>query len=376
MGVVGVDIGKYKCHATRMDMEGKVTQRLEFENSREGAQELLELVEEEDKVAMDATGHYWMNLHSFLGERNIKAGLVNPLKAKRFRQIFKVSTKTDKIDSHVIANLVRVDSSMMTLPNFSEVKYLTRMRTEIVVERSKTKQRIEGVLDKLFPEYRELFTDLFCLTSMALLKTYTTPQQMAALTEEELGTFLREKSKGKFGEAKAKQILDEARNTFGLKDEALGVELMLLLRRLRSQRKEINLLETEIEKLLDPEILLSIPGVGKVTAASVMAEIGDINTFESPVKLRGFAGLYPRKYQSGEYEAPGHMAKTGNKYLRTALYMAALCGVRRNPVLKKHYEKKLSEGKEKKVALMHCASKLLNIIYWMMKRNEPFRADA
>jgi transposase len=128
-------------------------------------------------------------------------------------------------------------------------------------------------------------------------------------------------------------------------------------------------------------LLLTIPGVGELTAATVLGEVGDISRFASVKQLIAFAGLDPAVYQSGKFTATRNkISKRGSTYLRKYLYMAAAAGIRKpkgiptNPVLYEYYSRKLEEGKPQKVAIVATCNKLLRIIYGVWSNAEPFRA--
>jgi transposase len=126
-------------------------------------------------------------------------------------------------------------------------------------------------------------------------------------------------------------------------------------------------------------LLLSIPGVGKLTAATIIGEIGDVNRFPTTKQLITYAGLNPTVYQSGRFKASNNkISKRGSTYLRKSLYQATTAAIRKvkgepnNPTLYDYYTKKRNEGKPYKVAVIATASKLLRIIYGVWKNNEKF----
>ena len=135
----------------------------------------------------------------------------------------------------------------------------------------------------------------------------------------------------------------------------------------------------EIEKMMNgylPDtqgLLRSIPGVGKVTAGTLVATIGDIHRFSNPEKLVAYVGLDPRVHQSGtSIHGKGYISKRGNRYLRYILFNAAFIAKRRNPLLKKYFEKKIGEGKHYFSALVATERKLIHLIYAVWTRGTPF----
>jgi transposase len=121
---------------------------------------------------------------------------------------------------------------------------------------------------------------------------------------------------------------------------------------------------------------LHIPGVGPATAATLMAEIGDIWRFDDVDQLLAYAGVHPREASSGQKgsnpETSWHMAKTGNAHLRTAVYRMALVGTQHNPVIAAHYRSKREAGKSKMNALGHCMSKSLSLVWGVWRNGQLF----
>lgn len=120
-------------------------------------------------------------------------------------------------------------------------------------------------------------------------------------------------------------------------------------------------------------LLRSIPGVGKVTAAALVAHVGDIKRFPSPEKLVAYIGLDSRVHESGtSIHGKGYISKRGSRYLRHVLFNAAFIAKRRNPELKRYMEKKLSEGKHYFSALCAVERKLVHLIWAVWTRSTPF----
>ena len=131
---------------------------------------------------------------------------------------------------------------------------------------------------------------------------------------------------------------------------------------------EITARISECIRGLNPPIL-TIPGIGELTAAIILSEYGDINKFETPAQMLSFAGLEPGYYQSGQAEYGGHMVKHGSSHLRYALMNACLPLITFEPVFAEYYAKKRAEGKPHRVALTHVAKKLLRVIYTLQTKN-------
>ena len=118
--------------------------------------------------------------------------------------------------------------------------------------------------------------------------------------------------------------------------------------------------------------MLTIPGLGEISAATILSEYGDISNFSSPNKMLAFAGLEPSIIQSGTIENNGKMVKHGSGHLRYSIMNAAMIILRYSPTFYDYYHKKRSEGKCHRVALSHVCKKLLRVIYTLEKNNIDF----
>ncbi|MFD0681398.1 MULTISPECIES: IS110 family transposase, partial [unclassified Paenibacillus] len=137
-------------------------------------------------------------------------------------------------------------------------------------------------------------------------------------------------------------------------------------------------IEALAEKLMEYELIQSIPGISTKIAATILAEIGEIDRFDHAKKLVAFAGVDPSVFSSGKFTATRNkITKRGSRRLRTTLYQAVRCGLRssRNKKLRVYYDQKRAEGKLFKVAVIACVNKLLHWIYAILTKKETFRLD-
>jgi len=162
-----------------------------------------------------------------------------------------------------------------------------------------------------------------------------------------------------------------ASNTVGVSNDIFSLELSSLLHLYQNLCSEINLLEKEIIDLITAlnRPLLTIPGIGPLSAAVIVSEFGDISRFKSTASMLSFAGLEPAYYQS---EHTGHMVKRGSPALRYTLMTVCIPLIRFNIVFAAYYHKKRAERKSHRVALSHVAKKLIHIIYTLETRNIIF----
>jgi len=156
---VGVDVGKAKCRAALMDQKGKIEDEFFFENSKNGIEHLVSLLNCEDKVVMESTGNLWLSIYDALEHRNIKVVLANPMKTKA---IASAKVKTDKVDAKILAHLLRADLVAETYvppQAIREIRALVRHRLSLVKMRTMVKNKVHALTDKY--GYRCEFSDMF-----------------------------------------------------------------------------------------------------------------------------------------------------------------------------------------------------------------------
>ncbi len=384
---LGIDIGKNNHEAGLVDGEGKQRGKsLRFANDQQGFSALTSFLEqkvgpgEELCVGMEATGHYWLPLYSFLHGKGFRLHVINPIQSDSLRNFHIRVAKTDSIDCFLIAHTIRfgnfsetrlADEDVLSLRN------LARFRESLKDSCANYKRQVVTVLDQVFPEYDALFSNMFGESSKAFLKTCGTPEQTVELDTKSLAALLRKASRGRHGTKKAEEIKDLAERSVGVPfcKDAFAFQLKILIEQIEFTEKQIGEIDKKLAKLLKKlnSVILSIPGVGPATGAVILGEIGDINRFDNPKKLVAFAGIDPTVMQSGNFSGShNRFSKRGSPYLRRAIWMAAVVAARFDPVFKAFYEKKRSEGKAYGTAIGAVARKLTYTIFAILKADKPY----
>ncbi len=387
MFYLGIDVAKVNHVASLIADDGSILiKAIKFTNSSEGLQKLLDCISNYDSsqvyCAMEATGTYWLSLFSALTDKGFNVSVFNPYQIKSFRGAYtNRKQKNDVIDSVLIANFLSFNGTEQTsLPNddLLALKNLTRYRRNLVDNISKAKTQVTGILDKVFPEYSDLFSDIFGEASKQILLNCPTPNEVINFNTRKLANLLKKASRGYHSTNKVREVKNLAKNSFGIKftGNACSFEIKQLVNQIIFLENQVNELEVKIKDIyskLDNH-LQSIPGIGEVTAPIILAEIGDINNFSSPSKLTAFAGIDPSENQSGNKKSSNEKtSKRGSPYLRHALYTAAMVASTSDPVMHDYYIKKRAEGKHHYVALTGIERKLLGIIFHVLKENRDYR---
>lgn len=284
-------------------------------------------------------------------------------------------SKNDRLDSINIAKaLLFGEHRYVTQKNLTNfvLKKLTPFRRSLIKQKTKFKIQLVYLLDIIFPELQYFFkSGIHSNAVYTLLKKYPSTEKIAALREKTLFSILNKASKGHYKEEHASQLKSLAKSSVGIKDTSVSMHIPQLIKLIEMLDSQINSIKEEIESSIDKEsVVLSIPGINFVAAASILGEINDIDNFDLPSKLLAFSRLDPKVRQSGNFNASScRMSKKGSPYLRYALIITAWNLVRNSETFNKYYLSKRAQGKSHYSALGHTAHKLVRIIYTLLKKN-------
>jgi len=385
MFYLGIDIGKNTHVASLMDENSKIVfKAFSFSNSTDGATSLLEKIQPYFKnleVGMEATGHYWLSLYSFLIEQGFIVHVINPIQTDGWRKGIEIrKRKTDIIDSVLIADLIRYGNFLETSladEDTMSLRNLSRFRSYLIGSIGDLKRKTICVLDQIFPEYSSVFSDIFGQTSKELLLKLNTPSDFEDISGSQLEELLSQVTFKNFAKKKINTLSEFAKSSFGITFclESFSFQLKLLIDQICFIEKQASDVEKQISELLEKinSPITTIPGIGDVTAATILGEIGDINRFSNASKLVAYAGIDAEISQSGEYESISNkMTKRGSPYLRKALFQAAFIASFHDPVFSAFYQLKRAQGKHHKVAVGAVARKLCHTIHSVLKSNSPY----
>ena len=386
MYIIGIDIGKNHHEASIVSPEGKqIGHSLRFATTHKGADSLMSFIfnnigNSSCIFGMEATGHYWYPIYSFLKARGYTIYVINPIQSDSLRKMYIRQTKNDSIDSFLIAEVIRFGqftTTSMADENILAMRQLCRYRDSVISSRTEIKLRISTIMEQIFPEYEKQFSSLWLSTSMGILEKYLTPENIENAPIDELFEIIKDKSHNKLTMKKAISIREAAADTFGIKiaQDAFSFQLKQLIDRMNFLDKQIESLDCQILEYYEKFdcYLHTIPGIGMIAAATILAEIGDINRFKSSSALVAFAGIDPTVRQSGEFSSThNHMSKRGSPYLRHAIFLAATtCSFHISP-LNAYYKKKRDQGKHHLTATGAVARKLTTVIYAVLRDSKPY----
>ena len=398
---VGIDVGSQNNAVYLMKPDGEKHSSFRMQNNRGGAKLLTEKIVsaiqsqglEGAVIGMEATSIYGDSLvyalreDGKLGQYSRKIHVLNPKQVNKFKESYPELPKNDDVDAFVIADKLRFGrigkEVYMDDYRYKALQTLTRARFYAVQDLTREKQRFANYL---FLKCSGLAQDKdianTSATTIALMERFETVDELAYADLDELTAFIDEKGRN-FADpaAKAKAIQTAARNSYRLPvtvNNSVNQAMAVSIATMRALEKQIKVLDKAIEQQFEiiPNTLTSIPGIGKVYSAGIIAEIGDVNRFQSQASVAKFAGLVWTQHQSGEFEAQDRkLIKSGNRFLRYYLLEAANSVRRCDSEFRRYYDLKFKEVNkhQHKRALALTARKLVRLVFRLLKDDRLYK---
>lgn len=392
--IVGVDIGSETNFARAFNWRGQELSKkvFRFSNSLEGFQSFLGYLNtymtiasaKQVIVGCEPTGHYWFNLARYLGENNVKLALVNPYHVKQIKELDDNSPKkTDLKDPKTIAKLV-VDGrySYPYLPEgiYADLREAVSSRERIVKELNAITNRIKRWLKIYFPEYLVVYKNFSAESGLTVLETVPLPQDIVQLGLEGVNQLWRDKKLRAVGMKRALTLVEAAHNSIGLPGgNCARMEIQLLLEDFRTKQSQLEMitevLEEETLRVPYADKLLAIKGVGLITVAGFLAEVGDIRRFDSPKQIQKLAGLEVKENSSGKHRGRSSISKRGRKRLRKILFQVMLPMIQNNAEFGEIYQYFITRQKNPlkgKQAIIAAGCKLIRVFYAILRHGVDY----
>ncbi len=398
---VGIDVGSQNNAVYLMKADGEKHSSFRMQNNRGGAKLLTERIVsaiqsqglEGVVIGMEATSIYGDSLvyalreDGKLGQYPRKIHVLNPKQVNKFKESYPDLPKNDDVDAFVIADKLRFGrigkEVYMDDYRYKALQTLTRARFCAVQDLTREKQRFANYL---FLKCSGLAQDKdianTSATTIALMERFETVDELAYADLDGLTAFIDEKGRNFAAPAaKAKAIQTAARNSYRLPvtvNNSVNQVMAVSIATIRALEKQIKVLDKAIEQqfAIIPNTLTSIPGIGKVYSAGIIAEIGDVNRFQSQASVAKFAGLVWTQHQSGEFDAKDtKLIKSGNRFLRYYLLEAANSVRRCDSEFRRYYDLKFKEVNrhQHKRALAFTARKLVRLVFRLLKDDRLYK---
>ena len=399
---VGIDVSSKTNVVYFMKPDGSKISNFSVANSLDGSKKLVKsILSALDKyslgevvIGLESTSVYGENLVYFLREDGSLAAhenrihVLNPKQVKKFKEAYNDLPKNDFIDSFVIADCLRFGriNKAVYLDDYryTALKTLTRARFYAVQNLAKEKQRLINIIFKKYSSLTQdkVFSDKFGKTALSVYTDFDSVDTLANMDLNELTEFIKKKGKNRFDDpdSVAQALQKAARSSYRLPktiNDSINQVLSVSINSIRAIEAQIKALEKAIAEQMDliPNTLQSVPGIGPVYAAGIIAEIGDINRFNNQAALAKYAGLAWTQHQSGDFESKvTHLIHTGNRFLKYYLCEAAFSLVRCDTEYNRFYHLKYKEVNkfQQKRALALTARKFVRLVFRLLKDNRLY----
>lgn len=396
--VVGIDVGSEKHYFRAFNWRGiELTKKpVPFSNSMMGFnafhEEVTRLKEqnglEEILVGFEPTGHYWFNLGQFLSGKNIRFVMVNPLHVHKTKELDDNSpSKNDRKDPRVIANLVRDGRYFYTyMPTgvYAELRNASNRRFVLTEELIRSKNRLQKWIAVYFPEYKGIYTHIDSKGGLMVLKTAPTPEEIIKLGVDGIIQIWKDVKLRGNGHKKAMLIVNAASQSIGLTEglEEARMEIHDLIEDYELQLKRLEKVNSLIENLCKQikyvDKLLEIKGIGMITIAGFIAEVGDITRFDNAKELQKLAGLELVADSSGKHNGKTRISKRGRKRLRYLLVQAAVSVIGKNEEFRQiheYYTTRDNNPLKKMQSLIAVACKLIRVFHVILTKGKSYDAS-
>jgi transposase len=391
--IVAIDVSQVTPVGYCRCPDGRDSKPFEFSNNAEGFKKLWDRIcsmkiahhLEEVIVGFESTGVYGEPLAHYLRQKPVKLVQVNPLHTKRMKELEGNSpSKTDRKDPRVIADVMVLGHALsVVIPEgaAAELRRLSQARERHLQRRTVSYNQLHALVFLLFPEFLQVMKDLKTKSAQYLLRQSPTPEAIREAGVEALTLALRRVSRGKLGRDRAEALYEAAGQSVGLREGRRG--MLLELEEILSDIDRANRFIEKVEKEMIHDLkqipyshcLLSVKGIGKVTAAGLIGEIGDFRQFHTLPEITKMAGLDLFEISSGKHQGAHRISKRGRAHLRKLLYFAAINTVRRGGVMHGQYQRYLQRGMVKTKALVAIARKLLRILFALVRDHSHYVED-
>lgn len=388
--IVAIDVGKSIHHGYFRSAGGQDIKAFQFFNSQESYDgfwiKLFKFKQqnglEEIVVGFESTGPYAEPLMNFLAKKPVKLVQVNPMHTKRLKELTGNSpNKTDSKDPRVIADIISLGHALtVVVPKGSaaELRRLSQARQRASKNRNAMINQLHHLVFVIFPEFTQVIKKISSKSALFLLKNHPSPEDIIELGFEQLQTILKKVSVGRLREGKIKTLFESAVNTAGIGDgkESLITEIKYLAFCIERESEFIEHLEKQMSRYLKQipysYNILSIKGIGEVTLAGLISEVGDFRQFKTIAEIMKLSGLDLYEISSGKHRGQRHISKRGRSYLRKLLFFVAINTIRSKGIMRGHYRKMIDKGMPKIKAVVAISRKLLRIIFAIVRNHTTY----
>jgi transposase len=391
---VGIDVALREHRVAVLDRDGEaVGPSFTIAASKDGVATLVRTLAARGATAtqtligLEASGHLWENLEAALVSAGYRVLVLNPLQTRRYRDVLRRKAKTDDIDAHVIAGLIRSGAAQASyVPDepIQSLRELARLRARLLDDWQDYLRQLIAQLDVVLPEHRTALGDLRSARARGILAQFPTAQHLAQASPRAIRRAAQDAGTRGFALDEAIAVREAARHSIysGKAATARAQVVRTLVSQLERLSTAIDEVDRAATALLPPsepgtgpsdaDLLQTIPGIGPHTAATLLGELGAPTRFTDAPALVAYVGFYPVITESGQHVGRPRLSAVGSRIARRTLYLAAVNAVRRSAEWRTIYLRKRAQGKSAKQALIVVAVKLLHTLYAMLKHRRPY----
>lgn len=333
-------------------------------------------------VGFESSGPYAEPFFHYLRKKPVKLVQINPMHSKRVKELTGNSpNKTDKKDPRVIADVISLGHALtLVVPEgpAAQLRRLTQARERALRRRTAALNQLQDLMFIIFPEFTIIMKNISTKTASYLIKRYPTPENIVALGMEPLAMIVKKISRGKLGRQRAEELFNAARSSVGVSEgkKSIVMEIEYLISQIGVDTKFIASLEKQMEHYLKripySHSLLSIKGIGRVTAAGLVGEVGDFRKFNTISEIIKLAGLDLYEVSSGKHKGQRRISKRGRSLIRKLLFFAAINVVKSKGIMHEPYQQMLDRGMPKMKALIAISRKLLGLIFALARDDTEY----
>ena len=337
---------------------------------------------EEIVIGFESTGPYAEPLFHFLREKPVKLVQVNPVHTKRVKELTGNSpNKTDKKDPRVIADVICLGHALtLVVPQgpAAQLRRLTHARERSIKKRTTDLNQLQDLLYVIFPEFLNIMKGISTKTARHLVRNYPSPEAIVHIGIEPLAAIMRKVSRGRISTDRAETLYKAACDSIGIIEgkEAILIEIEHLISRIETEDEFVKNIENQMLEQLEHipymDSIVSIKGIGLVTAAGLIGEVGDFRKFTTISEITKLAGLDLYEISSGRQKGQRRISKRGRPLMRKLLFFAAINAVKSKGIMHKKYQQMLDRGMLKMKALVAISRKLLGLIFAIVRDNTKY----
>ena len=370
----GTEVKPFAFHTSRRSFDKFYHQMQRFADSQ-GMEEII--------VGFESTGPYAEPLFHYLKEKPVTLVQINPMHTKRIKELTDNSpNKTDRKDPRVIADVIALGHVLtLVIPQkaAAQLRRLSQARQRLIKKCTTATNQLNALVYSLFPELSTIFKDITCKSALYVLRHHPKPSDIAALDREDLTDVLKKISRGRVDPERTGALIEAASRSVGVQEgqEALAMEIGLLIDEMGRHYHCMSQLEEQMDEALTEipysSSMLSIKGLGRVTVAGLIGEVGDFGHFKTIAEITKLAGLNLYEISSGKQSnGRRRISKRGRPLMRKLLFFAAINTIKRGGIMHDTYHQMLKRGMVKIKAVTAISRKLLGLIFALVRDNAVY----